>query len=191
MNNDYLQPDFYRFNQDSIRLITRVTEKVEKASTILDLGSGCGLIGLELAQHYLPDLLTLLELQEDFRDILAENVKRKSPPQTCTEIFITSFSKWTHAKTYELIVCNPPYYFPDSGQPSANVRRGLARSFLVDDWGVLLELIFRSLASGGLAMLVVKNEKRIQETINRFNPGLSIRLMEDDDLIFAELRKIQ
>jgi tRNA1Val (adenine37-N6)-methyltransferase len=154
---DYSQPDFYRFNQDSLELVKRVKHNVDKCESILDLGAGCGVIGLELARFYLPHTLALVELQQDYEPLLQHNLSFLMPGTECS-VHIKSFAQWRPTKKYEIIVCNPPYFLPGRGQKSKDPRRDLARSFHQDNWKELLCCIERSLTFEGKAFLVLKNE---------------------------------
>lgn len=164
---DYLQPEFYRFNQDSLELVRWVKQQVSKANSILDLGAGSGVIGLELAQHFRPKRLTLLELQAEYAPYLETNVQRFLPPESRSHLAFTSFKEWKPEFLFDLIVCNPPYYLPHAGQLSPDPRRAMARSFIRDNWEELLSCIARSLSLGGRAFLVVKNEDNIIRVVKQ------------------------
>ncbi|HXH76361.1 MAG TPA: methyltransferase [Bacteriovoracaceae bacterium] len=182
--DDYSQPDFYRFNRDSLELVRWVKEKIFSSDSILDLGAGCGVIGLELAAHFKPSILCLVEIQNDYKSFLESNL-RFMPAQSTCEIHYSSFSHWRPSRTYDLIVCNPPYYLPGKGESARDPRRRMAREFVHDDWHVLLDCIKESLSSSGKAFLVIKNEPLILKTIKKLVPTASNTTV--DDLVFLEL----
>jgi tRNA1Val (adenine37-N6)-methyltransferase len=185
-DSDYQQPNFYRFNQDSIKLVNRVKDSIAASSAILDIGAGCGVIGLELARVFHPSRLFLLEMQSEYKEYLIDNVARFCPKGTTAEIVISSFQDFCYPEQFDLIVCNPPYYLPGSGKPSPDVRRARARLFLEGDWSSLLQFIQRSLLPQGRAFLVVKNEKMILKEI-KINWNDRMTLSHQDDLIFLEI----
>lgn len=64
---DYSQPDFYRFNEDSTKLVAFIQNHLKKTpQSIIDLGAGCGVIGIELKKLYHEAYLTLVEGQSEF-----------------------------------------------------------------------------------------------------------------------------
>src|SRR4051812_43029170 len=116
--NDYSQPDFYRFNEDSLKLVNWILEKKLNAKAILDLGAGCGIIGIELANRMHADSLTMVELQADYKAHLEKNIDLILDKKIIPHISIQSFKKWTPNQLYDLIVCNPPYFLPGHGEVS-------------------------------------------------------------------------
>ena len=189
---DYLQPDFYRFNQDSIELVRWVSTQIKSARRILDLGAGCGVIGLELARALHPEQLTLVEVQGAFGPYLEENLKIFLPNRPGVRIDLMSFQDWTPDARYDLIVSNPPYYLPGHGEASQCQQRGICRTFHIDGWEILLELISKSLSSDGHAFISVKNDFRILELIRKLVVRLNLRLKEGQvrDLVFCELTSL-
>lgn len=189
--SDYKQPDFYRFNSDSLILVQWIIDRGLFGKSILDLGAGCGVIGIELAIHLKPIQLTSLELQNDFLPYLKMNSELLVPGLN-HRIFSCSFAEWKPDTKYDLIVSNPPYYLPDSGQPSSDVRRGIARTFSIDGWPSLLECIERSLSLEGKAFIVLKNEKKTLELIRRVLLKSELQLKEEviSDLVVLELVRL-
>lgn len=188
---DYLQPDFYRFNSDSLELVKWILSQVESTSSILDIGAGCGVIGFELARKLQPEKLVLLEGQEDFKSYLTHNLSFL-PLNTKCEIKIELFSQWKPKDEFDLIVCNPPYYLPGRGEVSSDSRRGMARSFIRDDWRMLLMAIERSLSPKGQAFLVIKNQVEIEREIHSKlgQRNLVSRFEQRGDLTFLKLVRL-
>lgn len=182
--NEYSQPTFYRFNTDSIKLVRYVISKVIEANNILDLGAGCGVIGIEVANALRAPNLTLLEIQDDYRVHLIKNIGYLLD-KTNTEVCIDSFSLWKPIKKYDLIVSNPPYYLLGHGEPSKDERRHVARTFVRDGWQSLLHLIQDSLADDGKAYIVLKNDQKLVSLIKSLT-DLKINLVKDSHLIFLE-----
>lgn len=182
--SDYRQPHFYRFNEDSLKLVNFVSSNVKTASHILDLGAGSGIIGIELANRLGPKELTLLDIQEEWLEYLSHNVKNYLVPEVKSHVIIESFGKWKPAVQYDLIVSNPPYYLPGHGQPNSDKRKEIARSFVKDDWQIFLGLIKRCLAPSGKAFIVVKNDSRIKKELVH---DLDFEFMEEDTLLFVKI----
>ena len=69
MESDYLQPDFYRFNSDSIELAKFVAKEnaKRKINSIGDFFCGCGVIGIEIVLNgVITDKLIFLESNISF-----------------------------------------------------------------------------------------------------------------------------
>jgi tRNA1Val (adenine37-N6)-methyltransferase len=189
--DDYLQPDFYRFNQDSILLVDTVLTLTKKPQSILDLGAGCGILGIELARKFHPHRLTLLEMQEDFLYFLKENVQKFVPNSVHTEIKIASFADFETTESFELIICNPPYFFPGHGQPSQDHRRGIARSFQHDNWEVLLQLIGELLSPNGNAFMVIKDDPRIFDQLKKHCRKLHVSKFQFGGIVIVQLSRFE
>lgn len=165
MSDDYLQPDFYRFNEDSIKLVKWIQATKFRPTRILDLGAGCGIIGIELALALMPNELTLLEVQKEFLPYVQENCKKKLPSTITHSIILKSFQELTTTKKFDLIVCNPPYYLPGKGELAKNKNRAIARSFLIDSWPILLMKMSEVLDNNGRIFIILKFDKGLLEMI--------------------------
>lgn len=189
--SDYLQPEFYRFNQDSLFLVNWIEKREWKPKHILDFGAGSGIIGIELSNRLVPETLTMVELQPEFESYLRSNLETQKLGSYSSEFFISSFGDWKSERHFDLIVSNPPYYLPGHGEASKDQRKGRARAFLVDDWGVLLSRIAFFLTPEGKALLVIKNDKNILQHIRKEVSGL-LDLVEhpEGDVVILELSRL-
>ena len=168
-----------------------VVKKRGSAKSILDLGAGCGVIGIEIANRLGCDSLTFLEPQKEFHPHLELNLEQQLKVSVQREIVKASFGEWSPDKKYDLIVCNPPYYLPGRGQAYKDPRREIARSFIKDDWKTLLKLIEGSLAPDGAAFVVIKNDLFILKEILKSSEGLLVSHHPEQDLIFLEISGIE
>lgn len=186
--SDYSQPNFYRFNEDSFKLIDYVQSHLTKANRILDLGAGSGIIGIELANKLNANHLSLVEAQVEYHIHLKKNVSERL--FNCTsEIVLKSFGEWKPESTYDLIVSNPPYFLPGHGQPSKDVKKNIARSFILDSWEVFLDLISLTLAPDGKAFIVLRNDQLILNKIKK-NLCLDCKIFDSDNLVYIELFRL-
>ncbi len=184
---NYEQPDFYRFNEDSLKLVSFVMASKFAFGSILDLGAGCGVIGIELAQKAGVTDLTLLEIQNDFIPHLEKNSESISK----VKVVHSSFGAWAPQRAYDCIVSNPPYYQPNRGEKSLDPRRNIARSFTQDDWKILLRLIDLCLSSEGKAFIVLRHDRLTFDQVRLGKPS-SLQLKEhvEGKLIFLELSRL-
>ncbi|WP_408099052.1 methyltransferase [Peredibacter sp. HCB2-198] len=188
--SDYLQPDFYRFNQDSLFLVNWISQRMKTASHILDIGAGTGVIGIELSNRLSPDSVTLLELQPDFLPFLEKNSVTQKKGSYDLEVIIGSIGEWNPGMTFDLIVSNPPYYLPGHGEASQDLRKGKARSFIVDGWKVLLRKIETLLTPDGHAYIVIKNDKSLLAHVRKEVGGLRLTEFEEKDLVVLQLTRL-
>ena len=188
MTTDYSQPEFYRFNQDSIFLVNWILSQKRTGQRLLDLGAGCGVIGIELARNMHPKSLTLVEFQKEFIPYIKRNCHVFLPENIDFHIIHASFSEMKASQIYDLIVCNPPYYLPGKGQEPKLPQRALARSFIQDNWSVLLSLIEKNLQKRGRAFIVVKQNALILKEIEKAMPkALCLDLHHEHELTILEL----
>lgn len=186
--SDYHQPDFYRFNQDSLALVEHIKTQIAATPSILDLGAGCGIIGIELGRYFLPPNVTFLELQSEYRPFLTKNIEQFLPAEVMPEVYFDSFSTWEPQKRWELIVCNPPYFLPGHGRPSKDSCRALARSFSVSGWKVLSKLIVKCLTPAGNAFVVIKDDPLIYSSMeSSFGTDMRFQVKEGSGLKFIRI----
>jgi tRNA1Val (adenine37-N6)-methyltransferase len=188
--NEYSQPSFYRFNEDSIKLIDFVLERHNTAVSILDMGTGSGIIGIELAKILKPKSLCLLEGQKEWLEYLRKNVATFLGQNISVEIIIETFGNWEPQKKFDLIVCNPPYFLPGHGEASTNQLRNNARSFVIDDWSILIKKVDLTLLDSGRAYFVIKDDLRIVKIIEENTKNLSVVKIKKEGLLFLELLRL-
>lgn len=187
--SDYVQPDFYRFSVDSLKLVNWVSALVQTAEHILDLGAGSGVIGIELSNFLKVSELTFLEAQKEFLPFLKENIQKQLKRRIPAEIIHTSFGNWQPKKKYDLIVCNPPYYLPGHGEINKDSRKHIARAFVIDDWTILLLKIDMALTSSGRAFMVIKKDPKILQVIQK-SSALKLQVKEEEHLYLIELLRL-
>ena len=188
--SDYKQPEFYRFNEDSLELVKYVVTKETSASHVLDLGAGCGIIGIELANILQPQTLTLVEMQKEFLSIIDNNVENFLDPKIKSIVYHDSFARWKNTGQYDLIVCNPPYFLPGHGKESPDKRKQICRTFTVDGWTVLLKLVEKSLSEKGRAYFVLRNDQRVLDEITDSAQELNVDINTHKELLFLKLSRL-
>lgn len=82
-----------------------------KPKTILDIGSGTGLIALMLAQRTASSIIKAIEIEEDAAAEAAANFK-DSPWSDRLELIHANILNYTQKsiETFDLIVSNPPFF---------------------------------------------------------------------------------
>lgn len=130
--------DIFRFKQFSIRhdksamkvgtdgVLIGAWCNVEDAENALDIGTGCGLIAIMLAQRNSGCHLDAIEIDEESGRQAEENVN-KCPWSNRITVHRTSFRQFYDGgdKKYDLIVSNPPYFQNSLTNP--NREKSVAR----------------------------------------------------------------
>jgi len=121
-------------------------------STILDIGSGSGLIALMLAQRNLQASIEAVEIDKMAYEETLYNFQ-SSPWSSRLKAHHTDIKDYRTTIKYDLIVSNPPYF--QAGTQSPNNQRHLARhhdSLLTTD---LLTAVSRLLTKNGRVCLIL------------------------------------
>jgi tRNA1Val (adenine37-N6)-methyltransferase len=124
---------------------------VEPGGSILDAGTGTGLVALMLAQRS-PVMITALEIDEAAVCQARENV-RCSPWSDRIEVIHSDFKTFVSDHKYDLIVSNPPY-FRDSLK-SPDEQRNTARHNNQLSYPDLLPGVKRLLSPYGVFSLIL------------------------------------
>lgn len=142
---DYWQPEFYSFSQDSIEFAKFVLNQIQNRSikSILDLGCGCGVVGIEILK-YKQDLTDLysLDSESSFRDYYLKNADAFIPHQQFQFIH-ESFKDFKTNQTFDCIVSNPPYFTSQAGRPNPDPRTNHARRWSMEDQHYFLKIFLR------------------------------------------------
>ncbi|MBU1196026.1 MAG: methyltransferase [Proteobacteria bacterium] len=150
-----LQPENgYRFSMDSFILAAHV--HAENKKTLLDIGTGCGIITLMLARRY-PDL-----------DIIGIEIQKELSGFACRNILNNGFENHIHiinkninalqlnalAEPADIIVSNPPYKKKQTGRLNPDSQKAIARHEIHLDINQIFECSQRLLKEKGLLYLI-------------------------------------
>lgn len=180
---DYLQPDFYRFSEDSLVLSQRVIEREQGMQTCLELGSGCGVVGIEVANKIASiRKLVLLEKQKAFFPFLEQNTQTFLRPNISCEILQASFEEYTRntSEKFDIILGNLPYFLPTTGRLGTNQNRNICRHWIEGSFNDVLTILDKNLKDNGRAYLIT-NQSLIQNisgyTVHHLDQFKSARLI--------------
>ncbi len=119
----------YRFSVDPVLLAHFV--RCTGDEKILDLGAGCGIIGLILLYRaeLLIQKLTAFELQSGLVQLIRENIRVNSFQNVMqvVEGNLRQLQQYFLPESFSTVVCNPPFYTAGSGRRSANKESEIAR----------------------------------------------------------------
>lgn len=125
---------------------------LENAATVLDIGTGTGLIALMAAQRNPVARIAAVELDADAACQAAENVQA-SPWSSRVEVICADAKAYEPGMRFDAIVSNPPYFASSLKSPEAKrVRARHVDELTFDD---LLSSVGRLLADEGEFSVVI------------------------------------
>jgi tRNA1(Val) A37 N6-methylase TrmN6 len=163
---NYSQPDDYHFSLDSIELPFKVAQLLERENhhnlKVMDLCSGCGVVGLELHFH-LPAIreLNFVEVQrEAYEKFIHENISKVKPSETQFQIHWMNYEKLLspeYMDQFDLVVSNPPYFEPDQGKLSPSQFKNRCRFYLDSPFETLIDVLLHILKPMAPAYILLRS----------------------------------
>ncbi len=112
----------YRYNSDTLFLYDFLSKFVKKGS-ILDVGCGCGILGLLLKKEYPSCTVEMIDIQEQNVELSQNNAFENSLD---VHVKKGDFLKLVEDKKYDFIISNPPFYSAGA-QRSKNEHLAISR----------------------------------------------------------------
>jgi len=81
----------------------------ENPKHCLDIGTGTGVIALLIAQRYPEASVTAIEIEQVVYEQAKENIENSKFAERITTVYADALL-YPYEQTYDLIVCNPPYF---------------------------------------------------------------------------------
>ncbi len=147
----------YRFSIDSLLLahFCRPTP----GDTILDLGAGCGVVGLVLYFRHAPAhslRIVCLELQGRPARLAGQNI-RENGFQDGMQVVqgdLRRISSFLKAETMDKVICNPPYRRKGSGRVNPGTEEALARHEIAATLDDVARAAFHAVKNRGRVFLI-------------------------------------
>lgn len=189
----YSQPEEYHFCLDSViapKLIASDVRSRYSSLTqlrTLDVCAGCGVMGFELG-HYLPEVqqMDFIEIQNQFRPHFDANLTITKSLDRAFRFLNVSYSTLLNEESrerYDVIVANPPYFYPGDGKLTPIELKNRCRFFLDDSFETLVRGVAHALAPGGSAYLLVKSGEKhgrnSMEVVHNVAEGCSVERIAD------------
>lgn len=126
--------------------------------SILDIGSGTGIISLMLAQRSQAETIDAIEIDEEAYEQCVENFENSpwSDRLFCFHASLLEFTEEIEDK-YALIVSNPPFYTAD--YKTENVQRDIARFSDALPFEHLVESVSKLLTDEGVFSVIIPFEE--------------------------------
>ena len=194
----FIQPKKgYRHGIDSV-LLANFVEVSANHNTLLDAGSGDGIISIIL-KHKFPQLkITGIEIQEKLYRLSIENAKLNNLEIDFIHTNLFYIKNRFKQETFDIIVCNPPYYPRKNGRLCESQEKNLARHEIFFNIDNFLKLCKYLLKHKGILFLIYPHNRFIEilEKIKNANLHLKkIRFIhntidEPSNLILFEILKM-
>ena len=123
----YQHVNGYRFSIDPILLAHHV--EADNRDTILDIGTGCGIIPMTLNHRFDVKRIYGVEIQNSLFEIAEKNIK-KNKMEKNIQLLLSDIKDMTQKAMNgpaDIIVTNPPYQKPGSGRINPESEKALAR----------------------------------------------------------------
>ncbi|WCE30215.1 tRNA1(Val) (adenine(37)-N6)-methyltransferase [Vibrio sp. SCSIO 43137] len=125
---------------------------LDQAETILDIGTGTGLLTLMCAQRSATAQITAIELEKSACKAAEINFQNSDWGERIS-LIQSNIVSWQNSQTFDTIVCNPPYF--NSGEQSQSAQRAIARHTQTLNHASLLQQCSKRLSQCGKASFVL------------------------------------
>lgn len=162
----------FRFSVDAVILADFFQGKTE--GKILDIGSGCGIIPVLLAEKKDMKNIFGIEIQKSFLEVFRKNVEENNLSDRI-KIFEGDVADLKEGNSFDYIISNPPYMELDGKKISENENKKIARHEIFLDIKKLAENSRRLLKPRG-ELFIVHRSHRFLEICRIFEEnGFSVK----------------
>ncbi|MEO1928090.1 MAG: methyltransferase [Nautiliaceae bacterium] len=102
----YQPKNGYCYNSDTMFLYDFIT-KFNIKGDVLEVGGGCGVLGLLVKRDFPKIDLTIIEKQNVMSEFIKKNLKENSLE---AEVINDDFLKHSFSKRFDFVISNPPFY---------------------------------------------------------------------------------
>ena len=121
--------DGYRFSLDAVLLADFTSKYILPKTSLLDMGTGSGVIPIILATKFKDIKITALEIQEELCEMAERNIKLNRLENRIKIIKgdIKETEKFFKKGQFDIVVANPPYRSEKSGRINLAHQKAIAR----------------------------------------------------------------
>ena len=166
----------YRFSADALLLAEFVTVKPD--DTVVDLGTGCGIISLLLLDRKAPGYVYGLEIQRELAFQSARNVALNGYQARASVILGDIRHPPLKPSSVDVVVSNPPYQKRESGRVNPDPQRAIARHEMLAAIDDVLEASRKLLRVPGRLALIYPAERIVDLLVKMRGFDLEPKRME-------------
>lgn len=154
--------DGFCFGIDSV-LLSDFAKNVKKDSTVVDIGTGTGIISILLSKKYSIKKIYGVEIQDEVADMAQRSVELNGLEDKIEIINddIKNINKYLENNTVDCIVTNPPYKKIDAGMKNENEKLLISRHEIKCNLQDIAEISRKLLKDKGEIYLVHKSERLV------------------------------
>jgi len=174
----------YRFSLDAI-LLAHFASRIPAAS-IIDLGTGSGVVPLILARKSASAKITGVEVQPGLADMARRTIELNGlgGRVTIERGDIRELAAVFPSSSFDLVVCNPPYYPLDNGRINPHQEKAIARHEIKATVQDVIR-VSQYLAADSGSVLIIFPAKRLIQLLSAFKAaGLRPRCLR---IIYSQL----
>lgn len=147
----------YRFSLDPVLLAGFIGER---PGHFLDVGAGCGVLGLLLFAKHPEATGVAIELQPRLAALAARSFCESGADRlTLVNADFLAWASEQAPEQFDLVASNPPFYQVEGGHPSPNLERALAHHELAMSLGAWTAAAARLLRPSGRMAVVFPAER--------------------------------
>jgi tRNA1Val (adenine37-N6)-methyltransferase len=165
----------YRFSMDAILLSRFVTTR--QGDWVVDLGAGCGIIGLMLLLAKPLGRVVCLEIQTALADQALRNAVLNGFQEKMNVILGDIKHPPLSASIADVVVCNPPYRPAQSGRINPDRERAVARHEILVSLNDILKAAVRLMKPKGRMAMVYPAGRLADLTVRLRSFGLEPKRM--------------
>jgi tRNA1Val (adenine37-N6)-methyltransferase len=176
----YSQPEEYHFSRNSIELVNFAIKHLHsKPLKVLDLCSGCGVVGIE---YYLKTnsqaLFTFIELQANiFKSHLDANIQKSNIQ--LDRAYYCDFRDLDLNRSFDLILCNPPYFKAEQARLGNNQVKSICTHFNANFFEDLIGFISKSLSQNGKSFILCRKDFLPRDTLEKWKDQIKIEELDN------------
>ena len=157
----------FKIGTDAILLASWIPELVQETDCILDAGTGTGILAMAMSHAYPNAIVDAIDIDENAVSLARDNFNSMPSFIKMNAMHQSVFEK--SSKKYDLVICNPPYYFGMNGKGinTSNIARHAMHT--VREWIIALE---QNLLKSGHLFLVVPSDKAYEWISSANESGL-------------------
>ncbi len=145
-----------KIGTDGVLLGAWVNSHVSDARSIIDVGAGCGLIGLMIANKFQDATVDFIEIDKSASETASSNIYAQGLERRCT-VHNCNITDFKVDREYDLIVSNPPFFL--NGVVAPCDARAMARHARELSPTSLIDFAVDNLADDGLLAMIVPAEQ--------------------------------
>ncbi len=161
MGNNYFQFKQFLIKQDKCAmkvgtdsvLLACLTD-VSNYKTVLDIGTGTGIIALMLAQKNTSLLIDAVEIDDNAFVQAKENIGASIFAKQI-QIYHGALQSFESGKSFDLIISNPPYFIGKNNFSIHNIQRAKARHDDDLPFDILIERAYGLLSNKGVLRVIL------------------------------------